>query len=53
MGHSNQNATVRIYARWMPQADLDAGGQAVEKFASDMLRFCVDSGMKSKGSDGD
>ncbi|KVK98626.1 site-specific integrase [Burkholderia ubonensis] len=38
MGHSNQNTTVRIYARWMPQADPDAGGKAVEKFAADMLR---------------
>lgn len=38
MGHSNQNTTVRIYARWMPQADPDAGGRAVEKFAAQLMR---------------
>ncbi|MCX5542587.1 site-specific integrase [Paraburkholderia sp. CNPSo 3076] len=43
MGHSNQNTTVRIYARWMPSADPEAGGKAVEKFAADMLRLSCDS----------
>ncbi|HTH62984.1 MAG TPA: site-specific integrase [Paraburkholderia sp.] len=38
MGHSNQNTTVRIYARWMPQADPDAGGKAVEKFAAKVMK---------------
>uniref|UniRef100_UPI00398B3171 tyrosine-type recombinase/integrase n=1 Tax=Paraburkholderia kururiensis TaxID=984307 RepID=UPI00398B3171 len=43
MGHANQNTTVRIYARWMPSADPDAGGKAVEKFAASMLRLSCDS----------
>lgn len=44
MGHANQNTTVRIYARWMPAADPDAGGKAVEKFAESTLRLRCDSG---------
>jgi len=52
MGHSNQNTTVRIYARWMPQADPQAGGKAVEKFASAMLRLSCDSAKESTGNDG-
>jgi integrase len=52
MGHSNQNTTVRIYARWMPQADPDAGGKAVEKFAAGTLRLSVDSEKESKVNDG-
>jgi len=32
MGHSSWVITARIYARWMPSADVDAGGKAVEKF---------------------
>ncbi|MBV8271914.1 MAG: tyrosine-type recombinase/integrase [Cupriavidus sp.] len=47
MGHSNQNTTVRVYARWMPSADPDAGGKAVEKFAADMLRLSCDSEPKA------
>ncbi|HEV2594165.1 MAG TPA: DUF3596 domain-containing protein [Sphingomicrobium sp.] len=34
MGHSSWVITARIYARWMPSADVDAGGKAVEKFGS-------------------
>ena len=34
MGHSSWVITARIYARWMPSADVDAGGKAVEKFAN-------------------
>lgn len=52
MGHSNMNTTIRIYARWMPSADLDAGGKAVEKFAEPMLRFPVDSPRDSTGNSG-
>lgn len=32
MGHSSWVITARIYARWMPSADVDAGGKAVLKF---------------------
>ncbi|WP_250451058.1 site-specific integrase [Caballeronia sp. ATUFL_M2_KS44] len=43
MGHSNQTTTIRVYARWMPNADCEAGGKAVEKFAAGMRRLSVDS----------
>ncbi|BAO86001.1 site-specific integrase [Caballeronia cordobensis] len=46
MGHANQNTTVRIYARWMPSADPNAGGKAVEKFAAEVLRLACDSETK-------
>ncbi|WP_226383188.1 MULTISPECIES: site-specific integrase [Burkholderia] len=52
MGHSNQNTTVRIYARWMPTADPDAGGKAVEKFAESTLRLSCDSVQKTAGNQG-
>jgi integrase len=47
MGHANQTTTIRVYARWMPTADLEAGGRAVEKFAQGMRRLSVDSETKS------
>lgn len=34
MGHSNWVITARIYARWMPSADAEAGGKAVAKFGA-------------------
>lgn len=43
MGHANQTTTIRVYARWMPSADPEAGGKAVEKFAAGMRRLSVDS----------
>jgi integrase len=39
MGYTDWTITARIYARWMLQADPDAAGKAVEKFASKMLPF--------------
>ncbi len=47
MGHADWTITARIYARWMPQADPDAGGRAVEKFASKMLSLSCLSGAKT------
>lgn len=52
MGHSNVNTTTRSYGRWMPLADPEAGGKAVEKFAEPMLRFPVDSSQDSKVNSG-
>lgn len=34
MGHSTVTTTLRNYGRWMPLADPEAGGKAVEKFAT-------------------
>lgn len=34
MGHSTVSTTLRNYGRWMPLADPDAGGKAVERFAT-------------------
>lgn len=33
MGHSDWTMIARVYGRWMPTADTDAGGKAVELFA--------------------
>ena len=52
MGHSNVNTTMRSYGRWMPLADPEAGGKAVEKFAEPMLRFPADSSQESKVNSG-
>lgn len=46
MGHANATITLKTYARWMPEADQEAGSKAVEKFAA-MLRFPADSVQKS------
>lgn len=34
MGHSDWSMIARIYGRWMPQADPDAGSRAVAKFGA-------------------
>ncbi|WP_213761742.1 tyrosine-type recombinase/integrase [Caballeronia sp. dw_19] len=34
MGHSSWVVTAKIYARWMPSADVEAGDKAVEKFST-------------------
>ena len=35
MGHSSWVITARVYARWMPSADDDAGGKAEALFATE------------------
>lgn len=35
MGHTNTSMLERTYARWMPQADPNAGARAVEKFGGE------------------
>ncbi|CAN7301839.1 DUF3596 domain-containing protein [Cupriavidus necator] len=34
MGHADWTMIARVYGRWMPSADAEAGTRAVEKFAS-------------------
>jgi integrase len=34
MGHADTTTIMRNYGRWMPSADPDAGGKAVEKFSA-------------------
>ncbi|NOV27401.1 site-specific integrase [Cupriavidus necator] len=52
MGHSNVQTTTRSYGRWMPLADPEAGGKAVERFAEPMLRFPADSSQDSTVNSG-
>jgi len=33
MGHADWAMIARVYGRWMPSADAEAGTRAVEKFA--------------------
>ncbi|MFT4208209.1 MAG: integrase [Ralstonia sp.] len=33
MGHADWTMIARVYGRWMPSADAEAGSRAVEKFA--------------------
>lgn len=35
MGHADWTMIARVYGRWMPSADAEAGNRAVEKFAAD------------------
>jgi integrase len=41
MGHADWTMIARVYGRWMPSADTDAGNKAVEKFAQDAGIFAV------------
>ena len=34
MGHRDWTMIARVYDKWMPSADIDAGSQAEAKFAS-------------------
>ncbi|WP_316153605.1 site-specific integrase [Cupriavidus sp. BIC8F] len=43
IGHSSPDFTMRVYGRWIPSADPDAGGKAVAKFAAKSLRLSCDS----------
>lgn len=43
MGHADWTMIARVYGRWMPSADAEAGNRAVAKFASDAGKFPVKS----------
>lgn len=39
MGHADWTMIARVYGRWMPSADIEAGNRAVEKFAENAGEF--------------
>lgn len=39
MGHADWTMIARVYGRWMPSADTEAGNRAVEKFAGNAGEF--------------
>lgn len=39
MGHADWTMIARVYGRWMPSADIEAGNRAVEKFAGNAVEF--------------
>lgn len=39
MGHADWTMIARVYGRWMPSADAEAGTRAVEKFAGNAGKF--------------
>lgn len=39
MGHADWTMIARVYGRWMPSADAEAGNRAVEKFAGNAGKF--------------
>ncbi|MGF6261827.1 integrase [Paraburkholderia youngii] len=43
IGHASPDFTMRVYGRWMPSADPEAGGKAVAKFAAEIVRLSCDS----------
>jgi integrase len=43
IGHASADFTMRVYDRWIPSADPDAGGKAVARFAAKRLRLSCDS----------
>ncbi|MBB6591221.1 site-specific integrase [Ralstonia solanacearum] len=46
MGHADWTMIARVYGRWMPSADVDAGSRAVEKFAGEAGKFAGKSRTK-------
>ncbi|MCK4121247.1 Arm DNA-binding domain-containing protein [Ralstonia nicotianae] len=46
MGHADWTMIARVYGRWMPSADAEAGSRAVEKFAGDAGKFAGKSSTK-------
>ncbi|MGF6643155.1 Arm DNA-binding domain-containing protein [Paraburkholderia sp. GAS82] len=46
MGHADWTMIARVYGRWMPSADTEAGNRAVEKFAGKAGKFAGISGTK-------
>lgn len=39
MGHADWTMIARVYGRWMPSADVEAGNRAVEKFAGEGIKM--------------
>ncbi|CAJ0816161.1 hypothetical protein LMG18101_02830 [Ralstonia flaminis] len=39
MGHADWTMIARVYGRWMPSADTEAGNRAVEKFAGEGIKM--------------
>ncbi|WP_244191365.1 site-specific integrase [Ralstonia insidiosa] len=39
MGHADWTMIARVYGRWMPSADTEAGNRAVEKFAAEGIKM--------------
>ena len=39
MGHADWTMIARVYGRWMPSADTEAGNRAVEKFAGGGIKM--------------
>ncbi|QOK96552.1 site-specific integrase [Ralstonia pseudosolanacearum] len=46
MGHADWTMIARVYGRWMPSADAEAGTRAVEKFAGEAGKFAGKSSTK-------
>jgi integrase len=46
MGHADWTMIARVYGRWMPSADAEAGNRAVEKFAVNAGVIAVKSDVK-------
>lgn len=46
MGHADWTMIARVYGRWMPSADAEAGTRAVEKFAGEAGKLPVKSSAK-------
>ena len=46
MGHADWTMIARVYGRWMPSADADAGTRAVEKFGGNAGKFAGKSDIK-------
>ncbi|MEF9340976.1 tyrosine-type recombinase/integrase [Ralstonia solanacearum species complex bacterium KE101] len=46
MGHADWTMIARVYGRWMPSADAEAGSRAVEKFAGEAGKFAGKSSTK-------
>ncbi|WP_017773800.1 site-specific integrase [Paraburkholderia kururiensis] len=42
MGHADWTMIARVYGRWMPSADAEAGSRAVEKFAAEAVKKAVE-----------
>jgi integrase len=46
MGHADWTMIARVYGRWMPSADAEAGSRAVQKFAGNAGKFAGKSNAK-------
>jgi len=46
MGHADWTMIARVYGRWMPSADAEAGNRAVKKFAGNAGKFAGKSTAK-------